>query len=256
MIASPTNPKIKHIRALQRQRKTRAADGVFVVEGVRLVEEAAQVAQRVTQAFYTADLDARGQAVVQTLQHQNVPVELVSPAVMTAMSDTLTPAGILAVVALPPAPALRPPTGRLLLLDGLGDPGNLGTILRTAEAVGLEAVWLMPGTVDAYNPKVVRAAMGAHLRLSIVSMTWDEAQPLLAHCPVWLADAATGEPYHRVPWAAPCALIIGAEAAGPSAAARAFTPHRVHIPMPGRAESLNAALAAAVLLFEMVRPGI
>jgi TrmH family RNA methyltransferase len=107
--------------------------------------------------------------------------------------------------------------------------------------------------VDVHNPKVVRAAMGAHFHLPITEMTWDGLAERLAGLDVWLAEARAGESYNRVDWRKPCALVIGSEAEGPSDAARRFAPRRVHIPMPGRAESLNAAVAAGVLLFEAAR---
>ncbi|MCS6911107.1 MAG: RNA methyltransferase, partial [Anaerolineales bacterium] len=137
--------------------------------------------------------------------------------------------------------------------DRIADPGNLGTILRTADAAGVEAVFLAPGTVDAYNPKVVRAAMGAHFHLPVLATTWEELHMQLRGLTAWLADSAGGERYDRVDWTQPHALIIGSEAEGPSEAAHRFAAQRVHIPMPGRAESLNAAVAAGVLMFEAAR---
>jgi TrmH family RNA methyltransferase len=140
-----------------------------------------------------------------------------------------------------------------LILDGISDPGNLGTILRTAWATGVEAVFLMPGSVDAHNPKVVRAALGAHFRLPLIETNWEDLGQRLAHVESWLAEARQGLAYDQVDWRQPSALIIGSEAEGPSEAARRFTDRRVHIPMPGPAESLNAAVAAGVLLFEVAR---
>jgi TrmH family RNA methyltransferase len=179
-------------------------------------------------------------------------VQAVAPAVMAAASDMQTPQGLLAVV---PFPSVRIPLSLsfCLALDRLGDPGNLGTILRTADAAGVQAVFLLPATVDAYNPKVVRAAMGAHFHLPVIEAGWDELREHLAGLSVWLADVREGVAYPHVDWRRPCALIISSEAEGPSAEALAFTPQRVHIPMPGQAESLNAAVAAGVLLFEAAR---
>jgi TrmH family RNA methyltransferase len=224
-----------------------------VIEGVRLVEDAIRAEAPVTLALHTDDLDARGRAALSQLARLGAQVEAVSPKVMAAASDTQTPQGLLAVV---PLPHFATRSGHLtfvMVLDRLSDPGNLGTILRTADAAGVEAVFLAPGTVDAHNPKVVRAAMGAHFHLPMTERTWDELAELLTQVEVRLAEARAGEPYDRVDWRAPFALIIGSEAEGPSADARRFTPKRVHIPMPGRAESLNAAVAAGVLLFEAAR---
>lgn len=252
LIASPANSTIKHVRALQAKRREREREQAFVIEGVRLFEEAARANVPAKLILHTADLDARSRAALEALAGAGAAVHPVSPGAMTAASDTETPSGLLAVV---PIPRHAPPAMLTfaLVLDRLADPGNLGTLLRTAEAAGVEAVFLAPGTVDAYNPKVVRAAMGAHFHLPIVEATWETLRERLADLAAWVAEARAGEPYHRVDWRLPCALIVGSEAEGPSEAARQFTPRRVHIPMAGRAESLNAAVAAAVLLFEIAR---
>jgi TrmH family RNA methyltransferase len=252
MITSLTNPKIKLVRALQTHRRAREQERLFVIEGVRLAEEAsrAQIAPHLV--LHTDPLDARGRAALNQLARLGAPVEIVSPQVMASISDTETPQGLLAVL---PSSFISHPSSFsfALVLDRLSDPGNLGTLLRTAAAAGVQAVFLAPGTVDVYNPKVVRAAVGAHFHLPLVEASWDELRDPLSRLVVWLAEAREGEAYDRVDWRQPCALVIGSEAEGPSEAARQFTPRRVHIPMPGPAESLNAAVAAGVLLFEVTR---
>lgn len=255
MITSASNPKIKLIRTLQSQRRVRASERAFVIEGVRLMEEAAQAGIIPRAVLHTENLDGRGQAALEALRRLGAgDVSVVTPAVMAAASDTPTPQGLLAILPLPSAtPSLPPALSFALVLDGIADPGNLGTMLRTALATGVEAVFLAPDTVDVYNPKVVRAALGAHFRLPLVEINWDELRQRLVGMEVWLAEAREGHAYDQVDWRQPSALIIGSEAAGPSEAARRFTPRRVHIPMPGPAESLNAAVAAGVLLFEAAR---
>ena len=222
-----------------------------MIEGVRLVEEAIRAKAPVQLVLHTDDLDPRGRAALDQLARLGAQIIPVAPRIMAAASDTKTPPGLLAII---PFPAFAlPPSSFVLVLDRLSDPGNLGTLLRTAAAAGVEAVFLMPGTVDAYSPKVVRAAMGAHFHLPITQLLWDELATRLTGLEVWLAEAREGERYDRVDWRGPCALVIGSEAEGSSAAARRFAPRRVHIPMPGQAESLNAAVAAGVLLFEAAR---
>jgi RNA methyltransferase, TrmH family len=253
MITSPSNPTLKLIRALQSQRKAREKERLFVIEGVRLVEEAIRTKAAVRLALHTEDLDPRGCAALNQLARLGAELHEVTPKVLAAASDTQTPQGLLAVV---PFPHFATRSGHLsfvIILDRLSDPGNLGTILRTADAAGVDAAFLAPGTVDAYNPKVVRAAMGAHFHLPMTHIEWDELRVPLSGLTVWLAEAHNGEPYSHVDWRQPSALIVGSEAEGPSDAARRFTPQRVHIPMPGLAESLNAAVAAGVLLFEAAR---
>jgi TrmH family RNA methyltransferase len=252
LITSTSNPKVKLVRALQARRRRREAEQAFVVEGVRLAEEAARARVAPRLVLHTGDLDERGQAVLQQLAGLGAPVEVVSREVMAAASGTEAPAGLLAVVPLARL-ALPARLTFAVALDGVADPGNLGTILRTAGAAGVEAVFLAPGTVDAYNPKVVRAAMGAHFRLPILEADWERIGQHTRGLAGWRAEAHAGQAYDQVDWRAPCLLVIGSEAAGPGEAARRLAPHTVHIPMPGRAESLNAAVAAALLMFEVAR---
>lgn len=148
----------------------------------------------------------------------------------------------------------REPGSLVLVLDGVRDPGNLGTILRAVEATGLVRVVAPIDCVDPYGPKVVRAGMGAHFHLDVLAeATWSDAASLVAGRPVWLATMRGGVAYDRVDWRRDSALIIGGEAAGASAEADAMATGRVSIPMAGRAESLNAAMAASVLVFEAAR---
>jgi len=253
MITSSSNPKIKLVRELQSRRREREARQMFVIEGVRLVEEVIRAEAKAGLVLHTTDLDARAKAAVDHLARLGAQIEVVSPSVMSAASDTKTPQGILAVISFPSSFPLPSSSSFALILDRISDPGNLGAILRTADAAGVDAVFLAPGTVDAYNPKVVRAAMGAHFHLPIVEAGWEELAKQLTRLEIWLAEAREGEPYDRVDWRRPCALIVGSEAEGPSDEARRFAPKRVHIPMPGKAESLNAAVATGVLLFEIAR---
>jgi TrmH family RNA methyltransferase len=253
MISSSSNPTIKLVRALQSQRRARQKEGLFVIEGVRLVEEAIRANVSAKIVLHTDGLDPRGRAAVAQLARLGAQVHEVSPKVMAAASETQTPQGLLAVVSFPKVIAQHTQRSLVLVLDRLADPGNLGAILRTADAAGVEAVVLTPGTVDAHNPKVVRAAMGAHFHVPIVEADWAALKDQLAGLEVWLADVRQGESYDRVDWRAPCALIVGSEAEGPSDAARQLATGRVRIPMPGQAESLNAAVAAGVLLFEAAR---
>jgi TrmH family RNA methyltransferase len=171
---------------------------------------------------------------------------------MKAMADTVTPQGILAVV---PFVELSPPShpSLSLVVDRLRDPGNLGTILRSAHAAGVEQVILAPKTVDPYNPKVVRGAMGAHFRLPIKVLSWPEIADALAGVQILLADVQGEQAHYEVDWTRPSALIIGGEAYGASREAKQLATATIAIPMHGGAESLNAAVAVSVILFEAAR---
>ena len=256
MITSSHNPRIQWVRRLQRQPHQRQSEGVFIVEGVRLVEEALLAGWQPDWVLYTPDLSPRGQSILQRLPAS--AVEQVSPAIMRVASDTQTPQGILAVI---PQRALPFPIDLnfVLLLDAIRDPGNLGTILRTAAAAGVQGVILSPGSVDPFSPKVLRSAMGAHFRLPLALLDWKEIQSLLrpashpSGLKTYLSDVEGSLAYTLADFHLPTALIVGGEAEGASAEARQLAEARVHIPMAPGVESLNAAVAAAVLLFEVVR---
>jgi TrmH family RNA methyltransferase len=140
-----------------------------------------------------------------------------------------------------------------LILDGVRDPGNLGAILRTAAAAGVDAVLLPPETADPYAPKVVRAGMGAHFHLAIHSLQWDAIRTVCGSLQIFLAHSEGALLYTEADFTQPLALIIGGEAHGAGPEIQALHPAAVRIPMPGRAESLNAAVAAGILIFEVVQ---
>jgi RNA methyltransferase, TrmH family len=252
MITSTQNPRIKAVRALQARRRAREQEGAFVIEGLHLAREAvaAQVAARLV--LHTEDLDARGRGLVNSLAKLGAETESVSPAVMAACSGTEAPPGLIAIVQMP---KLQPPArvDLALILDGLADPGNLGTMLRTALAAAVQQVLLTGDTVDPFNPKVVRAAAGAHFHLPMRAVTTTDLPPEVEGLHLWLAEARSGMPHTQVDWRPPCALIIGSEAHGPSPAVWALPARPVHIPIVPDSESLNAAVAAGVLLFEIRR---
>ncbi len=154
-----------------------------------------------------------------------------------------------------PEPVLPDRLDFLLVADELRDPGNLGTLLRSASAAGVQAVALTPGTTDAFNPKVVRAGMGAHFRLPVVNLDWLHIRSLAEErsLRLYLADAQGGRPGWQLDLRAPVGLVVGGEAEGASRAARKFVDDIITIPMPGHIESLNAAIAGSILLFEVVR---
>ncbi len=254
MITSRHNPRVQWIRALQKHSQRRQEENAFVVEGIRLAEEALQASVEIYLACYAADLDNRGNQLIEQMHQRHVPLEEVSPPVLKAISDTETPQGIVLVVKRPELPIPASPNF-VFLPDQIRDPGNLGTMLRSAAAAGVELVLLPPGTVDVFSPKVVRSAMGAHFFLPMRQMNWQEIEALVYNqrLQVFLADVKKGIPYTQADFRTPLMLIIGGEAEGASSQGCALANQSVFIPMPGKAESLNAAAAATVLLFEIVR---
>jgi TrmH family RNA methyltransferase len=143
----------------------------------------------------------------------------------------------------------------VLILDQIREPGNLGAILRSAMAAGIQLVILLPGNVDPYSPKVLRAGMGAQLKLAVEHKTWKEVEGLIkdSKLNVYLAEASKGEVYHLCDFIRPLALIIGGEAEGAGETAYKVADSLIHIPMPGGGDSLNASVSAGILLFEIAR---
>jgi TrmH family RNA methyltransferase len=254
MITSTKNPRIQNIRKLQRSSRTRKSDGLFVAEGVRLVSEAYRSGWLPTLVLYSQELSSRGEELIANLASKSVETIQVAPHVMQSASDAQTPQGILALLHIKPPDEMKDPKF-LVIPDGIRDPGNLGTILRTALGAGVEGVILPPGTADPYAPKVLRAGMGAHFKLPIHTMDWGEIQDLVSRFEfnVFLADSAGGQPFHEADFQPPLVLVIGGEAAGASVEAQNMASHRVHIPMSNDVESLNSGIAAGILMFEVYR---
>ena len=253
MITSTHNPKLKLVRALLGRSKERRDAGAFVVEGVRLVEEAVLSNWGFRFALYDETLNERGRLQVEVLKSRGVDVEEVSAGLMKSLSETETPQGILAVLNDSRLPIPDSPNF-ILIPDQIRDPGNLGTLLRTAAAASVQAVLLPPETTDAFAPKVVRSGMGAHFRLPIHSIGWDDISRVvkLSGLKGLIADM-DGSSCWKTDLRQPVALIIGSEAEGASESARKLANAKISIPMSGNIESLNAGVAGSVLMFEVVR---
>lgn len=240
------------------QRKHREAERAFLVEGVRAVEDllASPLPVRLCVCASSLEDTPRGAALREEAARRGVPVRQVPDAALRELAATETPQGVLAVAALPEGKMddLRPSGSHavLLVLDAVQDPGNFGTLVRTAEALGAGGVLALPGTVDPWNPKAVRAAMGSSFRLPVVSAGWEEAAPWLEREGFRVVASVVGaEPLREPPERA--ALVVGNEGAGVSSDTLSRAHLRVGIPLRGRAESLNVASAAAILLHELLR---
>jgi len=230
------------------------------VEGVRLLEEALAAGVPIHGAVIAADLErtARGASLREDLEKHAVPIEAVSARVFAPLADTDTPQGIVAVIEprrwtvedlkLDAASAVQ-------VIDGVQDPGNVGTLLRTAHGLGAQGTIALRGTADILGPKTLRAAMGANFRHPVVSLddaafiTWAR----VAGVTLW-ATASDGVPIGRVKrGTGPIGVIVGNEGAGIRPALNAVAAQRVAIPMAGGAESLNVGVAAGILLYEVLR---
>jgi len=252
MITSSENKQIKWVRKLQSKRRARQNDNVFVIEGTRLLEEALLAGRKPRLVLYTTEWGERFSQHLIQLESSGTQMEVVSDTVLGSCSDVEAPQGVLAVIPFE-APVTKKGHDIVLILDRLADPGNLGTTLRTALAADIMTVYLTPGTVDPYNPKVVRAGMGAHFYLAIQEASIDQIIEDISDLTLWTAEALAGEVYHRVDWRKAVALVIGSEAHGIHPTLQTHAAGQVHIPIAAHSESLNAATAAAILLFEIQR---
>jgi RNA methyltransferase, TrmH family len=254
MITSADNPKVRQARALL-SRRGREREAQCLVEGIRLIEDAMRAGMRPAFVFFGSEArqTPRAQTLLPVVEAAGVPLWELSQAAFDTLSDTVTSQGVLAVVPIPALSMVSEPT-LILVLDQLRDPGNLGTILRSAEAAGVELVLLAQGCTDPWSPKVLRAGMGAHFRLPIrTRLSWTVIQGMIAGCSLWVANASGSVAYDEVDWTQPSALVVGGETTGISAEAAAAGRGQVTIPMRGGTDSLNAAMATTVVLFEAAR---
>lgn len=255
LITSPVNPQLKFAR---RVREGKEADAIFV-EGERLCEELLKSSLSLTVAFYTPDPTPRTAALIEELWRRQCHVYETATEAFAVVSDTVNPQGII-IIASRPAwgidTIIKPDAQLLLAFDAVQDPGNVGTILRTAEAAGVEGVVALKGTVDCFAPKTLRSAMGAAFRLPILT----EATPeeLLECCQaakITLAatTARTSLVYSDYDWQQPTMLLFGNEANGVRPELLEHCSVQMRIPLEPPVESINVSAAAAAILFEAAR---
>jgi RNA methyltransferase, TrmH family len=247
--------EMKLVRALHR-RKEREATGRFLAEGVRVLEDLldSEIEVQLVLAASTPE-DGRAAGVLDHARRRGIAVRDVSDAHLRALAATDTPQGLVAVARMPKAELDTLPMREpfcLLVLDAVQDPGNFGTLVRTAEALGAAGVLVLPGTVDPWNPKSVRAAAGTSFRIPIVSVTWTELEPWLRERGVAILAAAADGDALSPPPPSRTALVVGNEGGGVSADVRACADAAVAVPLRGRADSLNVGVAAAILLHQLL----
>jgi RNA methyltransferase, TrmH family len=245
-----------------RRRKARERRGLALAEGVRLVEEALAAGVPVRGAVVSPALEAtsRGQTLKSTLAERGVRLVEVGVGELDELSDTEQPQGIVAVIEPREwelAEVAIGPGSVVLVLDAVQDPGNVGTMLRTALALGAAGLVALKGTAELTNPKVLRGSMGALFRLPSVATTTEEFLSWRAErgLELWVA-AADGEPLRRSndrPRPSGIALVLGNEGAGVGPPLQAAASRRVAIPLAPGVESLNVAVAAGILLYEVTR---
>ena len=247
-ITSRQNPLMTHIRKLASSAAYRRERGEYLGDGVKLLEEAIRWGSELTCVVTAEGVDIPVPAGVRQVE---VPSTL-----MDAISPADTPQGALFIAARPDP--ILPGTlagERYLVLDGVQDPGNVGTIWRTADGLGADGLLLLPGCADPWSPKTVRAAMGAAFRLPVWQTTGEELKRLLksSRLPLWGTALRADSEDIRQMGKKRCAVVIGSEGKGISPDILTLCDRTFHIPMRPRCESLNAAVAASVVLWEMAR---
>lgn len=242
-------------RDLQR-RRARERQRLFVAEGIRTAEELLRSPLAVHGAIVSPALASspRGESLRAALDASRVPLLEADARDFNTAAATDSPQGVLMIAAIPERslePLALPANARLLVLDGVQDPGNVGTLIRTAAAFGAAATLAMPGTVDLWNGKVVRSSMGALFHHHVLTCTWDGLDEFLSPrgIPAWGADAS-GEALDRLlaPFPSALAIVVGNEGAGLSSAASGRVARRIAIRTRPDVESLNVAVAAGILL--------
>jgi TrmH family RNA methyltransferase len=259
-IKSRGNRKIQHARSL-REKDTREREGRLLIEGVRLLEDAHSSGVAIETVFYSPEImkNPRGARLLQTLLGETPEAYEIPDELISSISPTRTPQGLSAIVKKPDyslGSCLKSAFPLLLVLDEISDPGNLGTIIRSAAAAGSDGIFLLPGCVEPWNDKVVRASMGAIFRLPVVEIKEpDELFSELASGKIRLIAAGAGaeKAYFEENMRPPLAFLIGNEARGISPGILEKADDSVKIPLSGGVESLNASVAASILLFEAVR---
>ena len=240
-----------------RRRKARERQGLFVAEGLRTVEELLRSPLSVRGALITGHVreSPRGSELVAALHDKNIAVQEVEDAEFATAAETESPQGVLAIAVAPGRVLGDLPDAdpmRLLVLDAVQDPGNVGTMVRTAAALGAIATLALPGTVDLWNAKVVRSGMGAHFHHPCLSGTWEDIEAFRTDrgIAVWAADAA-GEPLPGLSAPSRLALVVGNEGSGLSSVPRSRADRIVALPIAGAVDSLNVAVAAGILLYQL-----
>lgn len=245
-ITSLKNPKITTWKSLK-DRKGRKETGCFLVEGRKMVEEA------IASAFPVEAVLVDDARIAEFSCPAHIPAYAMPAHVLAAVCDTKTPQGIAAVIRMADVPVQGK---RLVAMDGVQDPGNVGTIIRTADAAGFDGVLLSTQCADVFSPKVLRATMGSVFRMGI--RVTDDLPGVLADMVQGgasvLSSQLDGEPfYQRSPLNERFVLVIGSEGNGVTDEVKAVATHKVKLPMRGGAESLNAAVAAGIMMYELTR---
>lgn len=254
MITSSNNIQIKNLIKLQKSSKERKKQKKFVVEGKKMCEEASSLG--LVEKLYVSETIWNE---TKNGTFQDIPYEVVSDPILKEASDTMTPQGSMAIVKMPmhqEKTIFSAEKGSFLFLENVRDPGNLGTMIRTAEGAGITGVIISKESVDIYNPKVIRSTMGSIYRVPFVYV--EDFEAILKEAKengitLYATDLQGKKDYDQENYQTKCGIIIGNEANGITQATREITDFLIKIPMCGSVESLNAGVAAAIMMYEIYR---
>ncbi|MCI5955939.1 MAG: RNA methyltransferase [Clostridiales bacterium] len=253
-LTSLKNPVVQAARALSSARE-RAARGACLLDGEHMVGEALAMCPDAVEALFVDEARAGQYAALLAQAGQHTQSYAVPAHVLSAIAQVKTPQGVAAVCKLPPQRPLDSLGDKLVLLENVQDPGNVGTVLRTLDAAGFDGCILTPGCADPFGPKTLRATMGSVFRVPLCAVqdAAEAARALAARGYATVAAALDGQPfYERGPLGRKVCVLIGNEGAGLTPQAVAACTHRYRLPMRGGAESLNAAVAAAIFMYELM----
>ena len=257
-IYSLKNPRIKEWAALK-QKKFRNQAGQYIIEGIRLVEEAFASKVEIVHVLY--GLDRPSERIDQLVEHAEslgIPIVECTEQVLAQVADTQTPQGIIAIAKKPEMLHSLDKvdfTKPILCIDGIQDPGNLGTIIRTADAVDASCVIVSSHSADPFQPKVVRSTMGSLFHMPVIELDMQSALETLRNkgLQIFGSSSHLGHTYYEVNLQIPHVLVFGNEAHGISEQVESYIDQWIHLPMIGKAESLNVAIAASVIMYEVTR---
>lgn len=252
-ITSIQNPIIKKVMQLQKKKAVRKKEGLFIVEGIRAIKE---IPENYPIEYYITTM---GYPMEQLPSRQDTKWIVVPDAIYTHISETTTPQGIMAVVKMPEHSLARVEISDpcfYLVLENLQDPGNLGTIIRTAHAFNVDGIFVTKGSVDAYSPKVIRSTMGSIFHVPVI--TDIEAEDIVSYLKqhkiqIYTTCLQDAIPLKNISFQKPMALVIGNEGNGVSDLMKQMADYKMIIPMPGGSESLNASIAASICIYEMTK---
>ena len=256
ILTSIKNPLVKQARKLQRA-KERQKQNLLLIEGTNLIEAACQADYKLDIIFYTERWYEQHPHLCETIAKQEIKTELVSPEVLSAIATTMNPDGVVAIAPRLTASKSAPTLQRLgLAIEKLQDPGNLGTIIRTAAATEVDGIWLSENSVDYYSPKVLRASVGEWFKVPVTrnrDLSELVRQQQQQGVQIIATSSHASNTYWDVDFTRPTLILLGNEGAGLSSALLAAADLQIEIPLANQVESLNVAIASALLLYEAQR---